>query len=222
MAVIRLSSSSRASLAHIGTVRRGGVGEQISAVEAERRVARDIVERIRNGDRTAESEMIGRYRAGLSMVLRRHTGSPEDAEDIAQEVFARMLEKIRSQGIEQPERLAGYLHGFAKRLWSAQLRRKKPSYDQEHVDQALATDADPASALQRSESTELVQRYLQELELVPRDRDVLQRVFIYEQDRDRICLELEISRLHFNRVLHRAKRRMRALLDCGDSEDLFE
>lgn len=44
-----------------------------------------------------------------------------------------------------------------------------------------------------------------------RDRDILLRFYIAEEDKDRISADFGLSSLQFNRVLHRARERYRAL-----------
>ena len=55
-----------------------------------------------------------------------------------------------------------------------------------------------------------MQQVLSELS-TPRDRLILFRYYIAEDDRDAICADLGISRVHFNRVLFRARERFRDL-----------
>ena len=50
-------------------------------------------------------------------------------------------------------------------------------------------------------------------ELKPnRDREILFRFYIEEEEKDQICAELGLSADHFKRVLYRARRRFRKLL----------
>ena len=46
-----------------------------------------------------------------------------------------------------------------------------------------------------------------------RDRDILSRYYIADQDKDAICRDLQLSDLHFNRVLFRARQRYRELYE---------
>jgi RNA polymerase sigma-70 factor (ECF subfamily) len=48
---------------------------------------------------------------------------------------------------------------------------------------------------------------------VERDRELLIRFYVYDQDKQEICRELGLNSLHFNRVLFRAKNRFRKLLE---------
>ena len=45
-----------------------------------------------------------------------------------------------------------------------------------------------------------------------RDRMLLLRYYIAEEEKELICSDLNLSHLHFNRVLFRARRRFRELL----------
>ena len=53
----------------------------------------------------------------------------------------------------------------------------------------------------------------QTLESLPteRDREVLRRFYLTVEDKDRICDDLGLTRLQFNRVLYRARERFREL-----------
>jgi len=55
-----------------------------------------LVERIKNGDLSAFDELMKKYYKQVSILAYKMTGSYEDAEDIAQEVFARVFKAIPS------------------------------------------------------------------------------------------------------------------------------
>jgi RNA polymerase sigma-70 factor (ECF subfamily) len=57
-----------------------------------------------------------------------------------------------------------------------------------------------------------VRRLIGELD-TDRDRQILYRFYIAEEDKERICADLELSSLHFNRVLFRARQRFKELLE---------
>jgi DNA-directed RNA polymerase specialized sigma24 family protein len=60
------------------------------------------------------------------------------------------------------------------------------------------------------ERADLVRQVIQELG-TSRDRDILLRFYIAEEDKDRISADFGLSSLQFNRVLYRARERYRAL-----------
>ena len=47
---------------------------------------------------------------------------------------------------------------------------------------------------------------------VSRDREILRRFYLADEDKVTICVALKLSAPHFDRVLYRAKRRMRELI----------
>ena len=87
-----------------------------SEFEQERQAATDLVVRVRQGERSAEAELVERYNRGLRYLLRRKTRDPELAEDLLQETWAVALERLRGPSIEDPGRLAGFLCGVARHL----------------------------------------------------------------------------------------------------------
>jgi RNA polymerase sigma-70 factor (ECF subfamily) len=46
-----------------------------------------------------------------------------------------------------------------------------------------------------------------------RDRQLLFRFYVGEEDKDRLCRDLDLSSLHFNRVLFRARQRYKELYE---------
>jgi DNA-directed RNA polymerase specialized sigma24 family protein len=60
------------------------------------------------------------------------------------------------------------------------------------------------------ERADLVRQVIQELG-TSRDRDILLRFYIAEEDKDRISADFGLSSLQFNRVLHRARERYREI-----------
>ena len=48
---------------------------------------------------------------------------------------------------------------------------------------------------------------------VPRDREILRRFYIDEEDKDSVCRQLGIEPEHFHRVVFRARERFRGLAE---------
>jgi RNA polymerase sigma-70 factor (ECF subfamily) len=73
-----------------------------------------LVDRARSGELDAFAELVRRYQAPLVHFCRRMVGSPEDAEDLAQESFVRVY---RYLGRLRPEaRFSTVLFGMARNL----------------------------------------------------------------------------------------------------------
>jgi RNA polymerase sigma-70 factor (ECF subfamily) len=183
--------------------------------EQEAGIAADIVRRISAGDRAAEAEMVRRYARGLAYVLRRRTSDRELAEDLAQETFRIAIERLRGGGkIDKPEALAAFLYGTGRNLVIAHQRKELRRHtlpDSEAVERVADEARGPYDDVAEEQDAALVRRLLDEM-TVARDREILRRVYVQDQDKDEICRELGLDSLHFNRVLHRARQRFGELL----------
>jgi RNA polymerase sigma-70 factor (ECF subfamily) len=59
-----------------------------------------------------------------------------------------------------------------------------------------------------------VKQVLADLSL-ERDRQLLYRFYVGEDDKEEICRDLKLTSLQFNRVLHRARERFRELFESA-------
>jgi RNA polymerase sigma-70 factor (ECF subfamily) len=179
--------------------------------------AAELVHRIAAGDASAEDELVRRYSRGVLLLLRRRCGGSDLAEDLHQETFRVVLERLRGRGLEDPSRLAGFLHGTAENLFRA--HRRKVHRRKTHGEDALPERPDPGpgqlEGTLHEEAAGLVRRLLAELH-PPRDRQILYRFYLAEEAKERICADYGLSSLHFNRVLYRARKRLKKLLERSE------
>lgn len=174
--------------------------------------AGQLVARIQAGEKSAEDELVQQYSRGVSIILNRATGDRSVAEDLFQETFQVALEKIRRGEIREPDRLSGFICSVARNLASDHFRRSRRVEQFADPDEADLIPESAPSQLDRlllKEKTKMIRKLLQEMS--ERDRQILYRFYIAEEDKDRICADLQLSSLHFNRVLHRARERYRDL-----------
>jgi len=75
----------------------------------------------------------------------------------------------------------------------------------------VAPDEGPLTGLLARENAALVRQVLAELGN-ERDRQILLRFYLAEEDKERIAGDLALTGLQFNRVLHRARQRYKELL----------
>lgn len=197
---------------------RRGVAEG-SDIEREPEIAADLVARIGRGARDAEEAMVRRYGAGLLYLLKRRTRDPDLAQDLRQDTFRVAIEKLRASPLDEPERLAAYLRAVALNLWIAHQRkyvRRATTADSDAVEAAAdAGEGGPFENVSREQVRDAVGVLLDELG-TPRDREILKRVYLRDEDKEDICAALGVDATHFNRVLFRAKQRFRELLVRAD------
>ena len=182
------------------------------ALEAQ--ISADIVQRIGQGDRRAEEELVRRYQRGLIYLLRRRTRDSQLALDLAQDTFRIAIEKLRQSPIDQVERLAAYLRGTALNLAMADVRkhsRRATTADSDAVDAAADDRAGPFDNVSTEQVQRAVRKLLDELP-VQRDREILIRTYLDDEDKSSICAALGVDSAHYNRVLFRAKQRFKELV----------
>jgi RNA polymerase sigma-70 factor (ECF subfamily) len=185
----------------------------------------DLVRRIAAGDPQAEEDFIRRYQRPLREILRRRTGDHELAQDLLQDTFAVVLERLRHRGLEDPGKLAAFLHRTACNLAIGHFRResrRRTDADSERVQIQPDPQGSLLDRVLRDEAGSMVRRLLSELR-TPRDREVLMRFYVREQEKPAICAAIGLKPEQFDRVISRARQRFRALVeqslaDIGERE----
>jgi RNA polymerase sigma-70 factor (ECF subfamily) len=179
-------------------------------------VASDLVRRIAAGDPAAEAQLVARYSRGIRYLLRRLGAGPELAEDLHQETFRLVLERLRRRGLAEPAGLVGFLRGVARNLAMAERRKafRRRTDGLDPLDLAAAEDPAPSQlqAVIWNEQAGLVRRLIGEL-ATDRDRQILLRFYVGEEDKARICADLGLDSMAFNRVLFRARQRFKQLAE---------
>ena len=185
------------------------------ALEAQ--LSTEFVRRIGQGDRRAEEELVQRYQRGLIYLLKRRTHDSQLALDLAQDTFRIAIEKLRRSPIEQVDRVGAYLRGTAVNLAIAHGRkdtRRATTVDSEAIDAIADERAGPFDRVSGEQVQRAVRSLLKELP-VQRDREILIRTYLEDQDKSAICEALGVDSAHYNRVLFRAKQRFRELVESA-------
>jgi len=174
-----------------------------------------LVERIRKGDREAENELVTRYTRGVFVVINQSISETPAAEDVFQESFRVVLEKIRAGDVREPEKLSGFVCSVARNLVIEHFRRsarRERHEDIENSQPVASPEPSQLDQLLRQEQCLLARRVLSSL-ASERDRKVLYRFYIADDDKEQICAELGVSSLHFNQILCRARERYKKLFE---------
>lgn len=172
----------------------------------------DLVNRVIDGDSTAEEEIISRYQRGVSLIIDRIVRS-QDSEDVSQQAFKIIIEKLRHGDLRDAERLSGFVCSVARNAAIDFARRARKSISREELGEADQVRDPAPSQLERlltEEKASAVRQVISELKM-ERDRDLLFRYFIAEQDKERICAELRLTSAQFNNVIFRAIARFKEL-----------
>ncbi len=167
----------------------------------------ELVRRIQSGDRSAEADLIERYSGAVKVIIRKSVRDAWAREDVYQDVFKTAIEKIRSGDLREPEALSGFVCSLTRNLITQTYRQAGLNT------QAAAEGFAPAGQLERllrQEQESIARRILSELGS-SRDREVLYRYYLEEEDKETICADLGFKELHLNQVLCRARARYREL-----------
>jgi RNA polymerase sigma-70 factor (ECF subfamily) len=152
---------------------------------------------------------------GLRALIMRRVRDPDVAMDILQDAAVTTLEKLRAGEIAEPRMLGGFLYRVAINHARNHLRKEYVRQgDADALELLEAPESDGGAwSLARRQWRELARSLLDELS-VGRDRELLVRYYLHEEERDEICRALGLSETHFNRVIFRARTRVRELLEA--------
>jgi RNA polymerase sigma-70 factor (ECF subfamily) len=177
----------------------------------------ELVSRIRAGEPSADDELVRRYSRGVFFVINQLMPDRSQAEDVYQDSFRLALEKVRAGELREPERLSGFVCGLARNLVLEQFRkaRRRQELQEPEAGEDRPLPSPEPSQLDRLLRREQGELARQVLDALPSDRDrkVLYRFYIADDDKEEICADLGITSLHFNQVLCRARERYRQLFE---------
>jgi RNA polymerase sigma-70 factor (ECF subfamily) len=198
---------SEANLGMSAALAPGGKAQSTPCADA------SLVAAIGDGSMLRE-ELYVRYRRPLLQVFLQRRVQRDVAEDLLQRTFLQAIQKIRSDGLEDPSKLGGYLYRTACNLatayWRGELARR-----QDFDPKELSELKDEALSLEERVDNEILAKWVRGLMgrlTLARDREVLVRFYLHEESKDSICRTLNLSDLQFNQVLWRARQRFGAIL----------
>jgi RNA polymerase sigma-70 factor (ECF subfamily) len=198
---------SEANLGMSAALAPGGKAQSTPCADA------SLVAAIGDGSMLRE-ELYVRYRRPLLQVFLQRRVQRDVAEDLLQRTFLQAIQKIRSDGLEDPSKLGGYLYRTACNLatayWRGELARR-----QDFDPKELSELKDEALSLEERVDNEILAKWVRGLMgrlTLARDREVLVRFYLHEESKDSICRALDLSDLQFNQVLWRARQRFGEIL----------
>jgi RNA polymerase sigma-70 factor (ECF subfamily) len=163
--------------------------------------------------------------SGLRAQLTRVTRNADVAADLLQDAIVTALQKLRSGEIEHRAQLDGYVYRVALNHFRNYRRKDKSTVSDSEGASTLedtGAEARPVKSIQTEQWAGLVRRVLREMSSA-RDREVLVRFYLKEEERSALCHSLGLTDLQFNRVIFRARERFRELLEHAGfgKSDLF-
>jgi RNA polymerase sigma-70 factor (ECF subfamily) len=185
----------------------------------------ELSHRICAGDRKAEGDLSRRIAPGITQVIVGMTGNYAQAQELCQETLIVILSRLRTQPLADPDKLPAFVAQVARNLVIAERRkerRRKTDADSEAIDDIADPSAGQELDAHRESAAVAIRKVLAEMKSV-RDRSLLVRYYLRDEDKKEICRELGMSEPSFNVVLFRARSRFLELLEKQgiSAADLF-
>lgn len=176
----------------------------------EREVSKHLVAQISGGNTEAEIEMVTRYSQSLLLYLLKTCREENTAYDLYQDTWALVLEKVRNIDIKDPTKLRSFILQIGKNLCIMHYRKQRTTLEFfensiEIYDEQLNL---PESQTEQIKVNNLIKLTIDKLNK-ERDKELLYRYFLQENDKKDLCEYFKLDTAHFDRVVYRAKQRFK-------------
>jgi RNA polymerase sigma-70 factor (ECF subfamily) len=186
-----------------------GIGELISLITDE-----TLASRACSGDLSAYEELVNRYKNSVFAIVCRMVGQYQEAEDITQEVFISVYEKLYQ--FDTSKRFSPWLYRIATNASISALRRKKKvvmlNFDETYAQSPdpAPNEFDPEYAYERQELREEILQAIAEL---PESyRVVIALRYQSDLNNQEIAEILGVSKENVEVKVHRARKALRRIL----------
>jgi RNA polymerase sigma-70 factor, ECF subfamily len=171
----------------------------------------DLIRRAAAGDAGAEARMVAELAPAVRNIVRSVSRTHDWAaiEDMGQEVLWQLVQRLRENRFDDWSRVDHYIarmvRNMATDLWHE--RQRHSPAELEH----LVGEDDPLAVVERDDALRAARVVIASMR-VERDRNVLLGTYFQGRSKQEVCMDLGIDAVHFDRVLHRARERLLALL----------
>jgi len=169
-----------------------------------------------NGDLTAFEELVNRYKKPVFSIVYRMVGQYQEAEDITQEVFVNVYQKLYQ--FDRNKKFAPWIYRIATNASISALRRKKnvinldfdEAYGKSYEDYNTASSSDPQLLCERQELRQFINEAINKLPESYRAVIILR----YQMDlsNQEIAEIMEVSKENIEVRIHRARKALRQII----------
>jgi RNA polymerase sigma-70 factor (ECF subfamily) len=182
---------------------------------AEETVPRELVGDGSAMDRKALETLIKDSYPGLRLLLLRKVRDPHVAADILDEAITKSWEHLKANRIGDPAKFAGWVYRVALndlRNYRRNMNTRDDIRGGAEALEAVPGEGDASDGVFETKLASMVRAIIERLP-TERDRTIIKRFYLDEASKEEICREHDnLNPLHFDRVVHRARQRMRELL----------
>jgi RNA polymerase sigma-70 factor (ECF subfamily) len=170
-----------------------------------------LIARAQNGDREAFGELVQRFQPAVYAVALARLRDPNEATELAQEVFIHAMTKIGQ--LRDPHCFVGWLRQITVRMAINRVTRKAPvqGMEPEALQNAPGSDEGPLREMIRTEDRTDIWKGLDRLK--PLDRDTLVAFYIKGRTLKQMAREFETPVGTIKRRLHVARNRLKCALE---------
>ena len=168
----------------------------------------DLVGRIQGRDESGMEELYRIFAKGIRFFLCRQLG-PQELDDKVHDTFLIVVQAIQRGDLREPERLMGFVRTVVRRQVAAYIdgvvHSRREEMDIEMGGRIPDRRSNPEQSLAFRQKVELMKTVLRELS--DRDREILTRFYLHEQNQDQICDDMGLTDTQFRLLKSRAKAR---------------
>ena len=184
-------------------------------VEAQSVDCEMLAAKIAQGDRAAEALLVTKYQRCLLEMLRYRTRDYTLADDLLQDTLKVIIERLRKDSIKDPAKLTQFIHATARNIVIGHYRkeaRRGTQVNTDIVNNALDQRSGQLQNIIKQQQSSNIRSLIIKLSK-PRDREILMRFYVWEQEKLQVCHAMELTVGAFDRVVSRARKRFKDILE---------
>lgn len=186
---------------------------------------KSLIRSVRAGSKLAFQQLVERYKDYVFTVAFRILKSRENAEEVAQDVFVKVFQTIRT--FEERSKFTTWLYTITYRAAIDRARKKNLQVksieeDNSFLQIADKHSSDPAENLQRADLKEQLLKAIQNLS--PQDASVITLFYLNEKSVKEIAEITDLSITNIKTKLHRTRESLKKILNQqlkGETKDLL-
>jgi RNA polymerase sigma factor (sigma-70 family) len=167
-----------------------------------------LAERVRQGDREAESRIAEAFYERALIMVRARTRRAQTAPDLAQEAWLGVIRALREGRVEDPSNLGAFIHGVTRNVVNNWFRR---GMSRDEPLDAIEVAAPATLEFERAARKRLVRRALESVR--EPERSILHMAFVLGLEAPEIAARLKLSADAVRQRKSRALHELRDVLD---------
>lgn len=195
-----------------------GLRSDKNKIHSNAEIAAELARRIMSGDAGAENEFVRLNHAWLLFIIRRQFARSCHHEDILHDAFMVVLGKLQRSKIKTPESILVYLRSTAINIGYEYMKKDKKyasAVNQDLIEVIADAQDTLLSQMVWDDKVHFVKQVINELGQ-ERDQEILLQFYFEGVSKVRICQNMSLKSAHFDRVIYRAKERLKILINDHD------